>query len=257
MISPTPVHPAAAVGFERGAADYEASRPSYPDAAVGLLVDRLGLEPGARVLDLAAGTGKFTRLLRDAGLMVVAAEPVAAMRRELARVLPGVPATAALAEALPFEAGSFAAVTAAQAFHWFSTPAALVEIRRVLRPGGGLALLWNEREERVDWVRDLYAILLEEHERGYEPREDWAELIAAAGGFEPLEHTQFEFAQQLSRDELVALAASRSYVSSLDDEERGRVLDKVRDFIDTRPEVRGRDEVTFPYATDVYWCRRS
>ncbi|MCB1017826.1 MAG: methyltransferase domain-containing protein, partial [Acidimicrobiales bacterium] len=95
------VRDAAARGFQRGADDYEAARPGYPPEVVALLVDALGLGPGRRVLDLAAGTGKLTRLLVPSGAEVVAVEPVAAMRSELAERVPGAEVLEGTAEALP------------------------------------------------------------------------------------------------------------------------------------------------------------
>ena len=77
-----------AQGFEPGAAVYEQSRPSYPADAVACMVERLGIQPSSRIVDLAAGTGKFTRLLSGS---LVAVEPVEGMRREFRAVVPGVP----------------------------------------------------------------------------------------------------------------------------------------------------------------------
>src|SRR4051812_8526704 len=130
-------------GFTDAADAYERGRPGYPPAVVAALADAAGLAPGARVLDLGAGTGKLSRALAAAGLAAAAVAPLPAMRalasRELAadRVLDGT------AEAIPLPDASVDAVVAADAFHWFDTPRALPEIRRVLRDDGALALLAN------------------------------------------------------------------------------------------------------------------
>src|SRR5690606_25154234 len=129
---------AAAEGFGRGAEAYESARPSYPPDAVGEIATVCDVGPGRRVLDLAAGTGKLTRLLVPTGAEVVAVEPVAEMRAVLSAVLPGVEALDGTAEAIPLPDASVDAVTVAQAFHWFDPPVALAEIARVLRPGGTL-----------------------------------------------------------------------------------------------------------------------
>ena len=118
------------------AESYERRRPEYPPAIVEWLGDRLDLEPGTTVLDLAAGTGKFTRSLVTTGARVIAVEPLDEMRAQLEAALPGVEALAGTAEAIPLPDESVDAVTAAAAFHWFDTEPALAEIHeshRVLR----------------------------------------------------------------------------------------------------------------------------
>ena len=118
----------AAQGFDQNADAYEAARPSYPAEAVAHIVGHGGIGPGGRVLDLAAGTGKLTRLLVPTGAEVVAVEPVAGMRERLAASLPDIEVHDGTAEALPLSDGSFDAVTVAQAFHWFDPGVALAEI---------------------------------------------------------------------------------------------------------------------------------
>jgi len=140
-------HAAYRYSFESVAEQYERARPEYADEAVDWAVEQLDLRPGARVLDLAAGTGKLTRQLVSRGLDVVAVEPGEEMRGVLARVLPGVEATAGTAEEIPLPDRSVDGVTVGQAFHWFDRERALAEVERVLRPGGGLALLGNRWDE--------------------------------------------------------------------------------------------------------------
>ena len=143
---------AAAQGFGQGAEAYESARPSYPPDAVGEIARVCALGPGRRVLDLAAGTGKLTRLLVPAGAEVVAVEPVAAMREVLGSVLPGVEALDGTAESIPLPDASVDAVTVAQAFHWFDAPVARAEIARVLGGGGARVLVWDTRDRSVDSV---------------------------------------------------------------------------------------------------------
>src|SRR5256885_1784769 len=108
-----------ASAFGLAAADYERARPSYPAEAIDVLRRQIGVGPGTRVLDLAAGTGKLTRLLVTTGADVVAVEPVAGMRDQLSEVLPEIEALDGTAEAIPFDDDSLDVVTVAQAFHWF------------------------------------------------------------------------------------------------------------------------------------------
>lgn len=262
------VHDAAARGFERGAGDYEAARPGYPPAVVDLLVEALDVRPGRRVLDLAAGTGKLTRLLVPSGADLVAVEPVAAMRATLAEAVPGIEVLEGTAEALPLPDESVDAAVVAQAFHWFDADRALHELARVLRPGGALALVWNVRDESVDWVRRFGELLVEgaaedessaafrETGKPYEEGQDWAGLVAATGRFDPVETTAVAWEQPVDADLLVLRAASTSFVSALPDDARQAALDRVRDLAATHPDLAGRATFGFPYDAVVYWCRR-
>lgn len=261
------VHDAAARGFERGADDYEAARPGYPAEVVDLLVEALELGPGRRVLDLAAGTGKLTRLLVPSGAEVVAVEPVAAMRATLAELVPEAEVLDGTAEAIPLPDAGVDAAVAAQAFHWFDAGAALAELARVLRPGGALALVWNVRDESADWVRRFGELLVEgaaedessaafrETGKPYEEGQDWADVIGASGRFGPVEHASVAWEQPVDADLLVRRAASTSFVSALPDDARAAALDRVRDLAATHPDLAGRATFGFPYRTAVYWCR--
>jgi ubiquinone/menaquinone biosynthesis C-methylase UbiE len=249
----------AAHGFDTNADAYEASRPSYPAEAVAHVVGHGRISPGTRVLDLAAGTGKLTRLLVPTGAEVVAVEPVAAMRDRLARLLPGVEVLDGTAEALPLPAGSVDAVTVAQAFHWFDPPVALAEIHRVLRAGGHLFLVWNTRDRTHDWVRRFGELLVDGPgaERPYDSYYDvdYAAVVAAAGGFTPAERWEHAWEQPTDPDLLVARAESVSVVGTLPPDRRAAVLDRVRDLARTHPDLAGRAAFPFPYTTMVYRCR--
>ena len=117
-----PVPEAAAVGFDRGADDYEKGRPGFAPEVFELLGRELGIGAGRRVCDLAAGTGKFTRGLIGLGADVVAVEPVEGMRRQFGAALPDVELLDGTAEAIPLADESVDAFTVAQAFHWFDPP---------------------------------------------------------------------------------------------------------------------------------------
>jgi SAM-dependent methyltransferase len=228
------VHDVAASGFGAGADDYERGRPSYPVDVVEFLSDRLGIREGARVVDLAAGTGKFTRLLLATGADLTAVEPVAAMREKLAAAAPGVEALDGTAEALPFDDDSIDAITIAQAFHWFDQEAAMAEIARVLRPGGGLGLVWSERDTREPWVAEL-SKLIRWDERGrwrvpYTLEVDWGERLAELGGpFTPAEQFDSADAQPMDADLLVARVLSTSYLATLAPDERESLAARVRE----------------------------
>ncbi|HJX44034.1 MAG TPA: methyltransferase domain-containing protein, partial [Geodermatophilus sp.] len=137
--------------FGSVAADYAALRPGYPSDVVAFL---LGDRP-LRVLDLGAGTGLLTGVLLAAGHEVVAVDPSAEMLAQLRERHPDVPADVGGAEAVPLPDHSVDAVVAGQAAHWFDPGPAAAELRRVLRPGGVVGLVWNTRDETVPWVAAL------------------------------------------------------------------------------------------------------
>ena len=140
-----------AAAFDRAADVYDAARPGYPAEAVAWLADGIS----GPVLDLGAGTGKLTAELVALGLDVTAVDPSRQMLRVLGERLPGVEALAGTAERLPLGDASVDLVVAAQAWHWVDESLAVPEVARVVRPGGRLGLVWNDRDESVDWVREL------------------------------------------------------------------------------------------------------
>jgi SAM-dependent methyltransferase len=240
------MHRAAAVGFARSAAAYERGRPGYPEAAIRHVVAQL--PPRAVVLDLAAGTGKLTRPLLEAGLRVIAVEPVAEMREALpagARALDGT------AETIPLRDGAVAAVTVGQAFHWFDGDRALAEIARVLVGDGLLALFWNRRVEADPINRAIDAVV--DPHRGEVPThrgDPWRAAFERTSLFGPLEERTFDNAQELDADGLEARVGSISFIASLEPAERAHVLEQVR-------AIAGAGTVRVPYRTEVHLCRRT
>lgn len=248
------IHDAAARGFPRAVEDYERGRPGYPPEAVARLVEVLPIGPGRRVLDLAAGTGKLTRALEPFGAELVAVEPVAEMRAVLERASPAVQSVDGVAEGIPLADDSVDAVVVGSAFHWFDGERALTEIQRVLRPGGGLGLLWNVRDEAVPWVAALTEIM--EPHRGGAPRYSagaWRAALDDSPLFSPLERASFHHVQRLPPEGVVARVASVSFVAALPAGKRARVLDHVRRLLERDPVTRGRPLVELPYRTDVFW----
>jgi len=122
--------------------DYDALRPAYAPAAVAWVAGRAGLGPGSLVVDLAAGTGQLSRGLAGLGVALVAVEPARNMRAVIARRLPGVRLLDGSAERIPLDDRGADAVVVGNAFHHFEAERAFAEIRRVLRPGGVLAIFW-------------------------------------------------------------------------------------------------------------------
>lgn len=249
----TTVHEAAARGFDKGAEAYERGRPDYPEAAVAWLAPQLGLTAGSVVVDLAAGTGKLTRQLVPTGAKVVAVEPVAAMRTQLERAVPDVEVLDGTAEDMPLPDASVDAVTVGQAFHWFDAPVALAEIARVLRPAGGLGLIWNRRDLSAPLDAAVSEIM--EPHRGTAPahRQDrWRSvLVAEEGPFGPVEELRVPHEQRTDVDGLVDRVASTSFIAALPDDVRTGVLDRVRGLV-----APGEVHLPLHYITEVFACHR-
>jgi SAM-dependent methyltransferase len=242
-----------AASFEAAAASYERGRPSYPPEALDWL-----LPPGARrVLDLGAGTGKLTRQLTARRLDVVAVEPLEGMRQELSRVLPGTAVLAGTAEQIPLPDSAVDAVLAAQAWHWVTPELAAPEVARVLRPGGTLGLVWNERDDAVPWVGELNGIVNELGRRlqAEAMREgNNSDQPRVGPPFGPLELHRVRWVHDTTKPELVDMIASRSYVILLPPDRRAVLLAAVRQLLDTHPALAGRPTVPLPYIT---WCWRT
>jgi len=226
----------AAEGFGAGAAAYEKGRPSYSDDVVAWLVERLGIAAGRTVVDLAAGTGKLTRLLAATGATVTAIEPVDAMRDQLLLACPGVDAISGTAEAIPLPDRSVDALTVAQAFHWFDPAVALAEIARVLRPGSSLGIVFNERDTREPWVADLSKIIRwDERQRWrvpYTVEVDWAAVVGEHGPqFGPVDRYDSTYIQPMDADTLVQRVLSTSYIARLPTGEQTAIADRVRELV--------------------------
>jgi SAM-dependent methyltransferase len=246
--SPETRHAIRASSFGALAADYETHRPDYPVEAVRWALEPLAGTAAPKVLDLAAGTGKLTRVLLAAGLDVVAVEPDPGMLAELRRGLPGVPAHAGRAEEIPLPDASVDAVLVGQAIHWFDKDRAFPEIARVLRPGGVLAGLWNADDHAVEWVaglakaarRDEVHILRAAEEIGDEARPP----------FGPAEGRLFDHAQRRTADSLTATIATHSHVSVLPEAERAELLAEVRAYLGSLPHT-AEGEFDLPLVTLV------
>jgi ubiquinone/menaquinone biosynthesis C-methylase UbiE len=245
------IDPVAADGFGAGAGSYEEARPGYPDEVLELLAAHAGVAPGAVVCDLAAGTGKLTRLLARSGATVIAVEPVAAMLGELVAAM-SVASARATAERLPLRSGTLDAVSVAHAFHWFDADPALKEIHRVLKPSGALALAWNRRDESTPWVAEMSRVLhWADHVGASYHRTDWAALVASSDRFEPLQEARVRWEQPMDRELLAQRVRSISFVAVLAPATREGKVREVLDLVSDQP-----PRFVLPYTTSVQWCRR-
>jgi ubiquinone/menaquinone biosynthesis C-methylase UbiE len=215
---------------------YDRGRPSYPrEAAVWLC----GADP-VTLLELGAGTGKLTEQLVTLGHDVHATDPDEAMLEILRGHLPDVRTSFASAEDIPVPDRSVDVVVCAQAFHWFDLDRALPEIARVLKPGGRLALVWNQRDERIPWVRRLGRVIGTQDQL----REPAGPLVQSAlFGF--VEDAVFRFWQTVDRESIQDLVLSRSNIAVLDEDARAAKLTEVLALYDEYG--RGMDGMQLPY----------
>ncbi|WP_369259248.1 class I SAM-dependent methyltransferase [Geodermatophilus amargosae] len=232
--------------FGSVAADYAALRPGYPpDAVAFLLGDRR-----RRVLDLGAGTGLLTDVLVAAGHEVLAVDPSAEMLGRLSVRHPGIPAAVGGAEAIPLPDGSVDAVVAGQAAHWFDPEPAAAELRRVLRPGGVVGLVWNVRDETVPWVAALGAALAAEA-RGHEADQGVVARFAAALPAD-VATARSGIVQRGTPEQVVGGIGTRSYVATMTADARAAFLGGIRHLLATHPDTRGREVLDLPHRTDAY-----
>jgi SAM-dependent methyltransferase len=222
--------------FGDQAAQYHAVRPGYPTELVEWLVG----DPPKKVVELGAGTGVLTRQLLELGHHVVGVEPDEQMRAHGQSV--GLPLEPGSAESIPAPDGETDAVIVAQAWHWFDPAAAVREVRRILRPGGHLGLLWNLRDESEPWVVELGTIVGGEDRTSLEGAAAPPALDAGLGRptVRRARHTQ-----RLTTQQVIELAGTWSYVSQ--NPHRAQVLASVEALLSRRERETGTETHELPY----------
>jgi SAM-dependent methyltransferase len=229
--------------FHRAAVEYDRGRPGWPPA----LLDVLPLEDSATVLDLGAGTGKLTGVLADRYARVVAVEPLDELRAILAERVPEADVRAGEAEAIPLGDAEVDGVFAGQAFHWFANDRAVAEIARVLRPGGALAILWNHALEPSPLPPDYRARQAQLHDE-QRPAATESDILSRSGFFGEETETSVDHEQVSDRDDVLAFAASVSWIAMRDDREE--ILAELSELLPP-------GEYRFPMRANVAWAIRS
>jgi SAM-dependent methyltransferase len=253
----TDIHQSARTGYQKNADKYQSGRPDYAAASLDWMRDALAIGQSSKVVDLGAGTGKFTKRICELSDHVIAVEPVAAMRETLHANLPQVETLEGNALAIPLPDRSVDALICAQSFHWFASDMAVKEMARVLRPGGKLGLIWNVRDETVDWVAAITKLITPFE--GDAPRYykgDWKKPLPSAH-FSPLEKQSFVQSHDGSaEDVIVNRFLSVSFIAAQDEQVQADIAEQLRDLAANHPALKGKEHISFPYVTEAYSATR-
>jgi SAM-dependent methyltransferase len=234
-----------AKSFENIGEEYDRFRPGFPDAAATeILPTRVGA-----VLDLGAGTGKFTELLSSRADRVIAVEPSEAMLDVLRGKLPEVEPILAGAESIPLPDSSVDAVTVAQAFHWFDRGPACIEIARVLVPGGTLGLLWNHSDPDCAWDRACHRVA---HPAVAEKDATTESAAEDLPGFTFDRRAEIAWTESITRADYIARWLTVSSFLVADDETRARMVAQLEAILDADPQTAGHERFDLPMLTDVF-----
>jgi ubiquinone/menaquinone biosynthesis C-methylase UbiE len=248
------------VGRFDGLADlYDRYRPDYPDAAIAYLLTRCQLTPACRLVDVGCGTGISSRQLAAKGLHVIGIEPNDDMRRQ-AEQAPVSANTIApeyrmgKAEATGLPDAYTNAVLVAQAFHWFDVQPALREFWRILKPGGWLAIIWNERDRRDPFTKEYGQTLRQHSSSAYAdaPQSDAGNHLLRCSHYTDRERVEFPHSQELDFDALLGRCLSISFAPR-EPQQRERLAQALRELFN-RYQTAGK--ITMQYLNVVYTGRK-
>jgi SAM-dependent methyltransferase len=246
-----------AQAFSAVADGYELGRPPYPPEPIDWAWQRLGLGDAATVIDLAAGTGKVSRMLAPRAARLIAVEPLPEMRRVLTAQVPQAEQVDGTAERIPLPDATANAVFVGEAFHWFDGDRALPEIHRVLRSGGGLVMLFGDGDwDDLPWNAELRARLDQVSRPGVRPENRpwtglWQKAFERSPLFDPLERAEFPFVRRFTVDGFVRLVTTWSFVAALGDDERDPLLADVARMIRSH----GVEQFDVPSRVDAHLTR--
>jgi ubiquinone/menaquinone biosynthesis C-methylase UbiE len=217
------------LSFGNVAETYHRVRPTYSQELLERAQAELALDAGARVLDLAAGTGRLTQELARRFGHVIAVEP----NDEMRALISDGDVRAGAAEAIPVEDASVDAVFVGEAFHWFEPREAIAEIARVLRPRGRLAVVHTHWWETDPPLPDAALELLREPWERFarQRRAPWDDAFDESP-FEPLRYERFEEAITVHPVELLELYSTTSSLAALEPDERAELFSRVRPLLD-------------------------
>lgn len=247
----------AARSFGLYSESYEKSRPLYSSDAVDFIVKKFSLTSDSKILELGAGTGKFTTALVNKNFKPVVNDWCSKMLEVLSKKYPYLETVIANANSLPLEENGFDIVVAAQSFHWFATKDALREIFRVLKPHGYLVIIFQERVAKTDWMQEFHKIL---YSYPYDVRARfelgaWQKVFDDQDFFGNLEHENFPYTQYLAKEDLVHRALGMSFLAALPEDKRDNAITKIKNLYSTHVELFEKEIIEFFYNTHIYWLR--
>lgn len=261
MSAPKQIHPTAQQGFghKEYAQKYENARPNYPESITPWLQQHLQLTPKSQLLDLAAGTGKFTHYLLPITQHITALEPVEEMRNIFKQHYPKIHLVDGVSNKMPLTNGQFDTVVCAQAFHWFSNLETLNEIHRVLKPNGDLILIWNYRDESIEWVQQLSACLspFEKDTPRFHTRQ-WQDVFSQQNKFITMAEQQLSYQHQGSVEQVVTeRLLSSSFIRILPKNQQLELRHQIESIIQNHLNKTANDQINFPYITYIYHFKSS
>lgn len=260
------VNPVSLNSFNANHKLYDKVRPDFDPRAVGFLLEKLQVTKGSKVLELAAGTGKFTKSIEDKGYDLVVVEPSTGMLESFHNNFGDIPAFQGSSYDLPVPDSSQDAVIAAQAFHWFADIKSLKEIARVLKPGGKLGLIWNfENNEAYGQAKNYWKNAAHEYITelsGDNPnyrKMEWRNVFEQEQPYfkTPIgEHiVEFEKTMPLNKDYFWARIQSISFITAMSAEKQDQVRNEFVKIFENGllPEERGSNQTTFKLGVHVVW----
>ncbi len=205
------------------------------------------------IADLGAGTGKLSRQLGERTHRVTSIDSSKEMLVAVSNHEPNVLPVVACVERLPLRNSCMDAAVAGQSFHWFDAGPALAEIHRVLKPQGGLGLLWNRRDLELEWVQHIESLV-----RPYRRdaplwhQVDWTKVLASHSGFTALQKQDFFWERALTPEEVATTVSSRSYIAALSFDLRMQLMKKTTEAAAFYQREDG--SLCLPFTTHAYWC---
>jgi SAM-dependent methyltransferase len=250
--------------FDAWADDYERYRPGYPTALFDLIAVRLRLPANAAVVDLGAGTGKVARTAAARGWRVTAVDPgermLDVLRRRSAAEGLEIAVLQASAEHTDLPTGGFDAAFAGEAYHWFDAPAALAEMARIVRPGGGIAFFWNVGDEGTALVAAERALVAEYGIDGSDvrkpgPRPETRDAIRAVAAFDEPEFVQVPHTVSMTGAEYLGLAQTKSHLRTAPQELQDRYLRAFEQTLASHG-ISPEDRIEVAYIVDCWIAKR-